>query len=426
MIDLPEKFIERMRGGLGAQFDGFIGSYERAPYKAIRVNTLKITPVQFKKISPFALSPVEWEQNGFYVDGEKPGKTVHHAAGLYYVQEPSAMSVAPLLQVKRGEKALDLCAAPGGKGTQLAQAMCGDGVIVLNEINFSRAKILSQNIERLGITNAAVINESPAAVCEHFKGYFDKVLVDAPCSGEGMFLKEESAVKEWSEENVAACANRQSLILDSAQKALKPNGLLVYSTCTFAPEEDEIQIENFLKKYPHFKLISMKKLLPHECAGEGHFAALLRKCDGIEGNVKRFETAPPDKKTYALLNEFSDASLNGRRFNNLHSAGGLLYEVMPDCPSLPFRTLRVGIRLCEIKSGRVEPCHALAMCSAQGEIAAVEVDEAVALSYLGGNTFSCPPSLSGWAAVTFKGYPLGWCKAVNGIAKNHLPKGLRI
>lgn len=416
MIELPDAFKERMRAQLGKRYAEFINSYDRPPYKAIRVNTLKISPEEFKKISPFKLSPVEWAQNGFYVAEEKAGKTVHHAAGLYYVQEPSAMAAAPLLEVKRGERVLDLCSAPGGKGTQLAESMCGEGIIVLNEINFSRAKILSQNVERLGITNAAVISESPDKVCDYFEGYFDKVLVDAPCSGEGMFLKEDSAVKEWSEENVKACANRQSLILDSAQKALKPNGLLVYSTCTFAPEEDEKQVENFLKKYKNFKLLSMKKLYPHECAGEGHFVALMQKTDGAEGRVPQFKLTPPPK----------DVSAQFKQYKNLHAAGDIVYSIMPDCPSLPFKTLRVGVRLGEIIKDRVEPCHALAMCLKQGEGPTVEVDESTAISYLGGNTFNCPPDLSGWAAVTFKGYPLGWCKAVNGIAKNHLPKGLRI
>ncbi|MDE6849718.1 MAG: RsmB/NOP family class I SAM-dependent RNA methyltransferase, partial [Clostridia bacterium] len=330
------------------------------------------------------------------------------------------------LQVRRGERVLDMCSAPGGKGTQLAQNMCGEGIIVLNEVNFSRAKILSKNVERMGVTNAAVISESPATIAQHFTGYFDKVLVDAPCSGEGMFLKENGAVSEWSLENVAACAKRQSLILDSAQSVLKPDGLLVYSTCTFAPEEDEIQIENFLKKYPNFTLLSMKKLYPHECAGEGHFVALLKKTDGVERRIQPFKTVSPDKKTLALFNRFSDDSLKGRRFENLHAAGEMLYSVMPDCPSLPFKTLRAGIRLCEVKAGRVEPCHALAMCLGKGETSALEVDESTAISYLGGNTFACSESLSGWAAVTYLGYPLGWCKAVNGIAKNHLPKGLRI
>lgn len=426
MIELPQNFINRMKSVLGENFQAFLSSYDRQPYKAVRVNTLKISVEEFKKISPFALTQVPWEPNGFYVAENKAGKTIHHAAGLYYVQEPSAMSVAPKLNAKSGERVLDLCSAPGGKGTQLAQSMQGGGVIVLNEINFARAKILSQNVERLGITNAAVVSESPERIAEHFEGYFDKVLVDAPCSGEGMFLKEESAVREWSEENVKACAQRQSLILDCAQRALKPSGLLVYSTCTFAPEEDERQIENFLAKYKNFKLLSMEKLYPHECAGEGHFVALLQKTDGKESAVELFKPTFADKKILSEYRDFEKKYLLRAPYGNLHRAGEVIYSIPDGCPSLPFKTLRAGVRLGEIKSGRIEPCHSLAMCLKNTEANAVEVDEQTALAYLGGNTFACPEKLSGWALVTHLGYPLGWCKAVGGIAKNHLPKGLRI
>ena len=426
MIELPQNFINRMKSVLGENFQAFLSSYDRQPYKAVRVNTLKISVEDFKKISPFALTQVPWEPNGFYVAENKAGKTIHHAAGLYYVQEPSAMSAVPKLNATSGERVLDLCSAPGGKGTQLAQSMQGGGIIVLNEINFTRAKILSQNVERLGITNAAVVSESPERIAEHFEGYFDKVLVDAPCSGEGMFLKEESAVREWSEENVKACAQRQSLILDCAQRALKPNGLLVYSTCTFAPEEDERQIENFLAKYKNFKLLSMEKLYPHECAGEGHFVALLQKTDGDQGAVELFKPTFADKKALSEYRDFEKKYLLRVPYGNLHRAGEVIYSIPDGCPSLPFKTLRAGVRLGEIKSGRIEPCHSLAMCLKNTEANAVEVDEKTALAYLGGNTFACPEKLSGWALVTYLGYPLGWCKAVGGVAKNHLPKGLRI
>lgn len=426
MIELPEKFKERMRLELSEEYDRFIASYDRPPYKGIRVNTLKITAERFKEISPFALEQIAWEKDGFYIKEEKAGKTVMHAAGLYYVQEPSAMCAAPLLNVAEGERVLDLCSAPGGKGTQLAQKMRGKGVIVLNEVNLSRAKILSQNVERLGITNAAVISESPERIAAHFGGYFDKVLVDAPCSGEGMFLKEEAAVREWSPANVEACARRQTAILDCAQKVVKPNGLLVYSTCTFAEQEDEKQVENFLVKYPDFQLVSMKKLFPHECAGEGHFAALFKKLDGEECEAPPFKLTVPDKKTLAIYRQFEKQTLKGVSFQNLHFAGGMLYSIMGECPALPFNTLRAGVRLCEVRTGRVEPCHALAMCLKSQEVAALEVEREKAVAYLGGNTFNLQENISGWAVVTHGGYPLGWCKAVDGVAKNHLPKGLRI
>lgn len=430
MIELPQRFKERMSGVLGEKCKDFLASYDRRPYKAIRVNTLKISAEEFKKISPFELRPVRWEKNGFYVIEEKAGKSVLHSAGLYYVQEPSAMCAAPLLGVKPRERVLDLCSAPGGKGTQLAQQMDGEGVIVLNDVNFSRAKILSQNVERMGITNAAVISESPQRIAEHFEGYFDKVLVDAPCSGEGMFLKEESALREWSEENVKACAKRQSAILDCAQRVLKPNGLLVYSTCTFAPEEDEEQIEDFLKRYPDFKLLSMQKLYPHECEGEGHFAALLQKTDGEECDVPLFRAKVADKK---ILTEWQDfeilnpCGING--YENLHQVGDIIYSLPNDCPELPFKTLRAGLRLAEIKGGRIEPCHALAM-SLKDPLVSFSLNEDSAVDYLKGYQINHNDAdglvLYGWVPVTYKGYPLGWGKLVDGALKNHLPKGLRI
>lgn len=425
MIDLPQDFIERVRRSLGKDAEEFLASYDRQPYKAIRVNTLKISKEEFIKISPFTLSPVAWEPNGFYVSEEKAGKTVYHCAGLYYVQEPSAMSAAPLLQVKAGEKVLDLCSAPGGKGTQLAQAMCGEGVIVLNEIDFSRAKILARNVERLGIKNALVTCAPPEKIADSFNGYFDKVLVDAPCSGEGMFLKEPNAVAEWSESNVKLCAARQERILECASNSLKGGGLMVYSTCTFAPEEDELQIEKFLSTHPQFKLLSQEKLLPHTCKGEGHFVALLKKEDGGEGNVRLIKPNANAKRV-EIYRSFERECLNVT-FKNLHIVGDGLYSLPDDCPDTAgLQVLRAGVPLGEFKGERFEPSHSLSMCLKSGEAKSVEVDEATALNYLRGLTFDCMQSESGWRLVTFNSFPLGWCKAVGGTAKNHLPKGIRI
>ena len=220
---LPEKFIERMKDQLPKEdWSAFFDVYEQSPYKGIRVNTLKCDVEKFERISPFALEKIEWEQNGFYVEEEKVGAHPYHFAGLFYSQEPSAMSVAPMLEVKEGDRVLDLCSAPGGKGTQLASAMRGEGIIVLNEPVFSRAKILSQNVERMGIKNGVVVSELPQTLSERFVEYFDKILVDAPCSGEGMFRKNaDEALSEWSEENVELCAQRQKQILTEALKMLK-------------------------------------------------------------------------------------------------------------------------------------------------------------------------------------------------------------
>ncbi len=426
MIELPADFVSRIKGYLKGEAQAFLSSYDRQPYKAIRVNTLKITPQEFEKISPFDLSPVEWEPNGFYVKEEKAGKTIFHAAGLYYVQEPSAMSAAPLLQVKPGERVLDLCSAPGGKGTQLAQALKGEGLIVLNEIDFSRAKSLARNVERLGIKNALVTCATPDKIAKIFGGYFDKVLVDAPCSGEGMFLKEPNAIAEWSESNVQLCEERQRHILDCAQSVLKAGGKLVYSTCTFAPQEDELQIENFLKEYPDFTLLQQHKLLPHKVKGEGHFIALLQKNSGEEECFVRPLRPNSPAKRIALYRSFEKENLNVT-FNNLHTVSDALYSLPNDFPETHgLQILRAGVPLGEFKGERFEPSHSLAMCLAQSEANNIEVDEQTALNYLRGLTFNCAQNKSGWNLVTYAGYPLGWCKAVNGTAKNHLPKGIRI
>ncbi len=420
-MKLPADFIERMQRELGNSFAEFLKSYERPPERGIRVNTLKISVEDFKKISPFLLEPVEWVKNGFYVSCNGLGKTVYHAQGLYYVQEPSAMCVAPKLEVEFGERVLDLCSAPGGKGTQLAQEMCGTGIIFMNEVNFLRAKILSSNVERLGIKNAVVTCAQPEKLALEFAEYFDKILVDAPCSGEGMFKKEESAIPEWSLENVQSCAERQGRILDNAYEMLCGGGRIVYSTCTFAPEEDERQIENFIAKHKCI-LLEMKKLYPHEVRGEGHFYAVIEKTGGSRRDLKTV-VASKDKRLN-LYREWEKQNLK-ISFPNACFVGDTLYSLPNEMPVTNIQTLRAGIRLAEVTS-RVEPSHSLAMCLKAKEADSIEVDEQTALNFLRGMTFGCDEKLKGYKLVTFKNYPLGWCKCTGGIAKNHLPKGVRI
>ena len=251
-MELPVLFEERMRRMLPPEeYEQFLKSYEREQYHALRVNTLKIRRKEFLERGLFDLEPVPWCENGFYYgENERPGKHPFHEAGLYYIQEPSAMSAAALADVQPGEYVLDLCAAPGGKSTQLASALQGQGLLVANEIHPARAKILSQNIERMGVRNALVTNETPQSLALRFPAFFDRIIVDAPCSGEGMFFKEEQALIHWSPENVQMCASRQDEILEEAAKMLAPGGTLVYSTCTFAPEEDEGQHGTLSERAP--------------------------------------------------------------------------------------------------------------------------------------------------------------------------------
>ena len=250
-MNLPETYTGRMKKMLGEEYDAFVSSYDEPRLRGLRVNTLKITPDEFGKIAPFPLKKIPWIPNGFfYSDEVRPAGHPYYAAGLYYLQEPSAMTPASVLPVKPGDRVLDLCAAPGGKATELAARLGGRGLLVANDISNSRAKALLRNLERTGVTNMLVTNETPERLAGAFPGYFDCILADVPCSGEGMFRKDEAVAEVWSPARVRFFAAQQREILEQAYKMLRPGGLLLYSTCTFAPEEDEQQIAGFLERHP--------------------------------------------------------------------------------------------------------------------------------------------------------------------------------
>lgn len=429
MIDLPTPFTDRMRAQLGEEYAEFIKCYSRPAERAIRVNTLKISVEEFKKISPFALQPVQYEERGFFVDAPSLGKTIPHAAGLYYVQEPSAMFVAPKVKAKAGERTLDLCSAPGGKGTQIAQDMQGLGTLVLNEVIPSRRDILMQNVERLGVKGAAVSCAPPEFLADYYPEYFDKILVDAPCSGEGMFRKEENAVAQWSPEVVKMCAERQKKILDCADKMLCGGGRLVYSTCTFAPEEDEGQISDFLSSHVGYKLLETHTLYPHKIRGEGHFCAVLEKLTGeraqsfrpVAGGVKDKNILKPFSafEEEVLRVRFPNIMMEGDKLFSLGSGEDITYPL----PQNEKWRIRQGLFLGKLDGKTFTPSHALACRLTKAEARGVEVDDVSAQAYLKGLTFPCGGS--GWYLVLWRGYPLGWCKVSGGVAKNHYPKGLR-
>lgn len=410
------------------EWEAFFAVYENKPYKGVRLNPLKGGRYALNGVLG---EQIPWEENGFYTHLEKLGANPFHFAGLFYSQEPSAMSAAPLLKVQAGEKVLDLCSAPGGKGTQLACAMDAKGLIVLNEPVSSRAKILSGNVERMGVKNAVVTCEKPEKLAQIFENYFDKILVDAPCSGEGMFRKNaEEALSEWSEENVALCAARQKRILSEAVKMLKAGGKLVYSTCTFAPQEDEEQVAWFVENYPQMRLILQEKLYPHKIKGEGHFVALFEKQG--ETQTARVKEMKPfiSKESERAFRAFEKDCLQALSFGNLHEAGGTLYAL----PNHTFdfkglSVLRAGVRLGEVKNGRFEPSHSLALATKKEEWKTA-VDLAPAdprlEKFLRGETIEEASLSNGWCIVCVSGFPIGLGKAVNGVVKNHIPKGLRI
>ncbi len=449
MIKLPEEFENRMKEMLGNEYEAFRASYDEKKKTGIRVNTLKISVEDFKKRFPYELTPVAWCDTGFEAaSDEKYGRSAFHDAGAFYMQEPSAMavaaSIAGLCDLK-GKKVLDLCAAPGGKSTQLASYMGGEGILVSNEINRERANILSSNIERCGVRNAVVLNETPEKIADTFEEYFDVVVVDAPCSGEGMFRKDETAIKEWSTENVKMCAERQKDILDEAVKTVAPGGYLVYSTCTFAPVEDEEQIKNFLGNYPEFEpaevpnfkyfdcTLNGARLWPHKINGEGHFISILKKegesKDSESGKKKKREDRA-DKRTSMLIEEFIKENLKGFKFDKdntvcFKDAVYLLPEGF-DKNLKGLKVVRPGIHLGDIKKDRFEPSHSLAMVLSPEEcVRAAELDEDEALKFRHGEEIRKDLE-NGWTLVSFMSVSLGWGKAVNGSLKNHYPKGLRI
>ena len=424
-MNLPELYQKRMKAAL-SDYAEYAAIFNDEPYKAVRVNTLKTDADTFEKISPFPLSGrVFWEPDGFYIDEEKPGKSALHDAGVFYVQEPSAMCAVPHLAIEPGDRVLDLCAAPGGKSTQIAAKLRGTGIVVMNEKIPDRARILSRNVERMGITNAVVTNESPETLSSVLAGYFNKILVDAPCSGEGMFRKESAAVENWSEENVKMCAARQSKILDSAAEMLCGGGRLVYSTCTFSEEEDEQNVERFLQKHPEFVLETQEKLYPHRIHGEGHFvAAFIKRDDTFAAVRKHWRKA--EKRLVNLYRDFEKDFLNKQLAGDLIAFGETLCLVPPDLFSLEaLRVLRAGICLGEHSKGRFEPNHALAMSlSTENALRVEELSEENVYAYLRGEELTTALS-SGYCLCAWQNFPLGMGKVSGGVLKNKLPKGLR-
>ncbi len=473
-MKLPEAFADRMKAMLKDDYDSFLTAYDRPNTPALRLNPSKTS-------SPSLLDcinePIPWAENGYYYDPSsdtRPGKHPYHDAGVYYIQEASAMIPASLFPPSRGDKVLDLCAAPGGKTTQLAAALGGQGLLVANEIHPQRASILSQNVERMGIANAVVTNHAPHELARFFPCFFDKIVVDAPCSGEGMFRKEEQALTMWSRDNVDLCAARQKEILESAAEMLAPDGYLTYSTCTFSPEENEGVILDFLNAHPEFRVVEpenpavlecierglidrgnphwvtgwktfedqLKKtvrLFPHHADGEGHFAALLHKsadapsaplkCEdkkkGGRRDVKGQMTADGAYKLFTdFIKDITDQSFNGVPC----LFGEQLYLCPDEIPEPPkgLKILRYGLHLGSIENGkRFEPSHALALALDSSEVKKkIEIDLPCALSYLHGDVIPCGDE-KGWYVISIDGFSLGWGKASGGMMKNHYPKGLR-
>jgi NOL1/NOP2/sun family putative RNA methylase len=463
---------------LGDEYPAFLEACCAPATAGLRANTLKISPQDLASRLSFDLSPVPWCPAGFVLQAEpggiSPGRHPYHAAGLYYLQEPSAMAVAELLDPQPGERILDLCAAPGGKSTHLAALMGGAGLLVANESHPRRVWELTENLERWGARNTIILNENPDRLAKRLPGFFDRVLVDAPCSGEGMFRKSEAARRDWSPEIVQSCALRQSTILEAGAQLTHPGGVLVYSTCTFNPTENERVIAGFLKKHPNFELVQTThrpgwspgraewveghsmpvlergvRLWPHMARGEGHFIAILRQTSAkplqTDGTVS---LAParhashylsPSADTCQAFNQFCQADLNQQtqtafRQERMCLVGEKLYLIPPGAPDLEgLRAIRAGWWLGNIYARqkghgyRFEPSHALALglrCEDARQALNLEASSTSAIAYLRGEVLDWRGE-DGWALVCVDGFPLGWGRASQGKLKNHYPRGLR-
>lgn len=486
-MNLPKLFEDRMKKLLGDEYEEYLKCYSKPNFGGLRVNTLKILPEEFERICPFTIKRIPWIKNGYYYDTkEQPARHPYYYAGLYYIQEPSAMTPASLLPIDPGDKVLDICAAPGGKSTELGAKLNGEGVLVSNDISNSRAKALLKNVELFGIRNALVLSEAPNKLVTYFPEYFEKILIDAPCSGEGMFRKSPSIMKNWEQYGVDYYNKLQKEIILLAAKMLKPGGMMLYSTCTFSPEENEGTISYLLEKCPEFHVVNaipdekiqkelglsyegfdfgkpewvngkeeLKhciRLWPHRIDGEGHFITLLQKDKKDEVKEVPVEI---DKRTFGKTsgnkNQLSEEAvefLNTIHFKHNENFSEQkdeqsedwkerivvreewVYGMPKGLPDLKgLRILRQGLLLGEMKKQRFEPSQALAVAlkiEEYNHIISLSSKDTDAIRYLKCESIEPTGSYqNGWNLVCVDGHPLGWSKLAQGNFKNKYLPGWR-
>ncbi len=457
---LPPRFVDRMLAFLGPdEWAAYQAALQQPPQVGLRVNTLKLSVEAFRARAPWDLAPVPWCPAGFrLVEPARPGKHLYHAAGLYYIQDPSAMAPAEILAPRPGERVLDLAAAPGGKTTHLAALMQGQGLLVANDVQPKRVHELTNNLDRWGATHIVVTQEQPVRLARRWPGAFDRVLLDAPCSGEGMFRKDPAARRVWSPKHIQRCARLQHQLLQAAARLVRPGGYLVYSTCTFAPEENEGVVARFLARHPDFQVEPVPprpgfspgrpewlqppgppdlrhavRLWPHKAPGEGHFVVLLRRTAGPEPAVPARPRRRLPAQARRLWRAFVDQVLGGHAPvppEALGLFGNRLYAV-PDA-ALDWQGLKVtrfGWWLGTVKPGRFEPAHALALALRPDQVPPqrrwdLTADDERARAFLHGHPLPSPGP-DGWTLVTVDGFPIGWGKRVAGVLKSHAPRWLR-
>ena len=440
-MKLPEIFTDRMKMILGEDYERFIESFEMPYYTSLKVNTLKIDVESFVKIFPYELTPVPWTQDGFYYHSEDPvTKHPYFHAGLFYVQEPSAMSPVNALRPEKGDLCLDLCAAPGGKSMQIATAIQEQGLLVTNDINETRVKAILRNAEKFGLRNVVILNETPENIAKVMGNRFNRILVDAPCSGEGMFRKDPKAVKSWETFGPEVCHEIQRSIMNTLESLISKESQIVYSTCTFSPHENEEQLDYLLSKENMFKPRTvalngidsvenapyMAHIWPHIHQGEGHFIGSMTGYSEQEIETIKYEPNDPPEFFKAFMENHLKEALSG----HFVLEGEKLY-LRPELqiPTKGLRVVREGLLLGEVKKGRFTPSQALAMhlksenfepcldLSSQGM---------VVMKYLKGETIFCESPHEGLHLVCTDGYPLGFAKIASGTVKNLYPISWRM
>lgn len=459
-MKLPQEFKDKMKNILKEEYALFIDSLSKERYYGLRVNTLKISVEDFLKISPFKLERVLWTKDGFYYDkSASPGKDPYYYAGLYYIQEPSAMLPGNVIAAQKGERILDLCAAPGGKSVQILAGLQGCGVLVSNDVSPKRVKALVKNVELVGARNVVVTNDTPNNLAKCFEGYFDKILVDAPCSGEGMFRKDSDAIRSYSKYKNEECSNMQIDILRQAHRMLKQGGKLVYSTCTFDPLENEMIIDKFISEYDEYEILKIDRvdgiekakkefykgnkeienavrLWPHKIRGEGHFVALLQK--GKVNVEKRelnmyddsgTEYINLDEKQIEAFEEFQRINLNIKIGGRIERKGSSLYKIPDGLPSLDgVNVVKHGWYLGDLKNNKFEPSNSLIISLNKDDIkntVSLSYNSSELIKYLKGETLLREGKDNGYVGVLLDGFTLGWAKQQDYILKNLYPKGWR-
>lgn len=470
MADLPQSFLDSMKEILGEDYEAFLAGFDGQRQYGLRVNTLKMNLEEFERIAPFHLKKVPWISNGYFYEAEDaPAKHPFYSAGLYYLQEPSAITPASRLKVQPGERVLDLCAAPGGKATELGAALQGEGLLVANDINTARARALLRNLELFGISNSFVTNEPPHVLAERFPEFFHKIMVDAPCSGEGMFRKNPAVVDSWQEKGPEYFSKLQREIIVQAADMLLPGGMMFYSTCTFSPLENEKTITHLLKERPDMEVIPMedyegfaegltsyrgevfdescklcRRIWPHKMSGEGHFMALLHKKSGTQQQVQQTVSQSSiwwekckglNKEQKAAAEDFFshvNIAYDGKRIDV--RGDNLYYLPAPKYDGRGLHFLRNGLFMGEFKKKRFEPSQPFALAlHAQDfdQVLDFPADDERLSRYLRGETLDVSDLIAGekkrkgWQLVMVAGHPLGFGKLVNNNLKNKYPAGWR-